>query len=188
MKKKAVYIHGLGGSGEGSSSKNIRKFLADEYDLSSSTYDLLQPQEAFTKIKKDAEEADLVIASSLGGFYASCLNVKGKVLLLNPCLLPQKVIKEILASMNLSFENEDLCVREWNELQKLWYEKSFDNYAGIFADNDELFHFKNVFDENMKSACGENSAMISGTHQIAKDDKQLKDALEAAEKIFSKLK
>lgn len=183
--KKAVYIHGLGGSGEGSSSKNIHKFLDGKYEVSSSTYDLLQPKEAFAKIQKDAENADLIIASSLGGFYASCLNVEGKVILLNPCLMPQEVIKDILSSMNISFENEELCVKEWKELQNLWNGKSFDNYAGIFADNDELFHFKGLFDEKMKS--GENSAIISGTHQIAKDDKQLKDALEAAGRIFDKI-
>lgn len=37
------------------------------------TYNHLDPVNAFEQIKKDTEDADIIIASSLGAFYASCL-------------------------------------------------------------------------------------------------------------------
>ena len=73
-KRKAIYIHGLGGSGNGSSAQNVKKMLEDEwsgkYEFSANTYDLLKPEESFEKISTDVKDADFVIASSLGAFYA----------------------------------------------------------------------------------------------------------------------
>lgn len=68
--EKAVYIHGLGGSGTGSSAKNIKTLLSGLYDVQANTYDLLDPLNAFKQIKKDCRGAKLIIASSLGGFYS----------------------------------------------------------------------------------------------------------------------
>jgi len=189
--KKAVYIHGLGGSGEGSSAKNVRKLLEGKYQLSASTYDLLQPADAFEKIQKDVKGADLIVASSLGGFCASCLPSEvignAKVLLLNPCLIPQEAIEPILYEDQKPMFNKEKCLKEWNELQKNWdksNEERNGHYFGVFSDNDEYFHYKNVFDENFKSASGNNSAMIHGTHEIAKFPDQFCAALEAAKEIL----
>lgn len=185
---KAVYIHGLGGSGNGSSAANVRKALVSEYEFSASTYDLLKPKESLERIKKDVEGADLVIASSLGGFYASVLDGENKIILLNPCLMPDIVIESILYDEQKVLFDKDKCVSEWKEMRAEWKEKHSNvKFAGIFADKDELFHFQEVFDKNFKSMHYGDSAMISGTHEIAKDTKQLHDALEAADKIFKSL-
>jgi len=92
--KKAIYIHGLGGSGNGSSAKNVKKMLESvwpgEYEFFAGTYNLLEPKQAFEQIQKDVKSADLVIASSLGAFYAVSVFVGTKILLLNPCLEPEK--------------------------------------------------------------------------------------------------
>lgn len=187
--KKVVYIHGLGGSGEGSSAKNIRKMLEAEYELSASTYDLLQPKESFEKISEDVKGADLIVASSLGGFYTSALGEESignaRIVLLNPCLVPQEAIEPILYEEQKPLFNKEKCLKEWNEIQSNWDSKNTgrnNHYFGVFADNDEYFHYKSVFDENIipESGSGTNSAMISGKHEIAKDTLQLKSAFVAS--------
>lgn len=196
-KMKIVYVHGLGGSGTGSSSKNIQKLLdgiykdsMQKYDFYAGTYDLLQPMESFNQIQKDVEDADFIIASSLGGFYSSALDmkkVKGKVILLNPCLKPQEAIEPLLYEEQKALFNKEKCLKEWDEIQTHWKERSNsenDKYAGIFADGDEYFHYKNVFDENFKPTFGENSALIEGVHEIAKHPEQLEAAMDAAMEIF----
>ncbi len=89
---KAIYIHGLGGSGNGSSARNIKKLLETDYEFSAGTYDLLNPSEAFSQIQNDAVDASFVVASSLGAFYAASLVTDTPILLLNPCLDPENAI------------------------------------------------------------------------------------------------
>lgn len=187
--KKAVYIHGLGGSGKGSSAANIRKALEGEYELSASTYDLLKPEEALNMIRQDTAGADLIIASSLGAFYASILDPRiSRGILLNPCLMPDTAIEPLLyEEQKLSF-NRDKCLREWNEMKVHWKGKHQQAwFAGIFSDNDEFFHFQDVFDENIKKEYMADSRIIHGTHEIAKNEIQLKAALEAARDVFEDL-
>ena len=91
-KRKAIYIHGLGGSGNGSSAQNVKKMLEDEwsgkYEFSANTYDLLKPEESFEKISTDVKDADFVIASSLGAFYAVSVFICTKMLLMKKNRLP----------------------------------------------------------------------------------------------------
>lgn len=94
--RKAIYIHGLGGRGNGSSAQNVKKLLETEYEFSAATYNLLNPEQAFGQIQKDASDTGLVVASSLGAFYAASVNICTPILLLNPCLEPEHVIKNIL--------------------------------------------------------------------------------------------
>ena len=63
--KTAIYIHGLGGSANGSSAHNVRESLASRYLVNAFTYDLLRPLDAFKRISRDSLSADLIIASSV---------------------------------------------------------------------------------------------------------------------------
>jgi hypothetical protein len=54
---------------------------------------------------------------------------------------------------------------------------------GVFSDKDELFSFFGTYKENFGICFGtDNSCQISGTHEIAKDEKQLAQALNAFKK------
>ena len=163
--KTAIYIHGLGGSGSGSSAKNVKKALSslsdtnkafknlfggEEFSFSAGTYDLLKPEQAFPQIQADMKKADLVIASSLGAFYASCAlwddafsgaqcnSVAGgdsgagdfagttgatkntRILLLNPCLEPENTIKNILYPEQKKDFDEEKCHSAWKTLKENW--------------------------------------------------------------------
>ena len=199
---KVIYVHGLGGSGNGSSARNIKKMLGEEHEFSAGTYDLLNPAAAFNRIMEDAKSADIVIASSLGAFYAASLPLEKTMLLLNPCLEPENVIKGILYPEDAAKFDKEKCNREWLKIKGGWKDFGKELCAkrfAVFSDKDELFSFWQTFTdffgcgssvenspgenspgENTtgKNKSGENSAMIHGTHQIAKDDAQLAQALE----------
>lgn len=181
--EKLLYVHGLGGTGHGGSATNIRKALDSLYDITTNTYDLLQPAEAFEQIKNDAEKADIIIASSLGGFYASALNTNKICILLNPCLNPKEAIPPILYPEQREVYNEEKCLKEWDAIADNW--SDFDNETksckiGIFSDNDEYFSYKDLFDTLFRNGYGKNVFTIHGTHEIAKDMHQLQDAISQA--------
>ncbi|MCR5288909.1 MAG: hypothetical protein K6E51_02825 [Treponema sp.] len=188
--KKAIYIHGLGGSGNGSSAKNVKKMLESvwpgDYDFSASTYNLLEPEEAFDQIQKDVKDADLVVASSLGAFYAVSVHVCTKILLLNPCLDPEKAIPKILYPEQKQGFDEERAVREWGKIKQNWQLLDREDCGmrfGVFSDKDELFSFFDTYKENFGTCFGtENSCMIHGTHEIAKDKSQLAQAFSAFKK------
>ena len=185
--KRAVYIHGLGGSGQGASAQNIKKMLEsvwpDEYGFSANTYNLLEPRQAFEEIQKNVENADFIIASSLGAFYAVSLPVSSKILLLNPCLEPETAIPKILYPEQKKVFDEARAVKEWGKIKETW--KLFDREEcamrfGVFSNHDELFSFVDLYKTHFGTSSGrDNYCMISGTHEIAKDEKQLVKALSA---------
>lgn len=178
--KKAIYIHGLGGSGTGSSSQNVRKLIADQYSLDAFTYDLLDPATAFANIQQDVKGYDLIIASSLGGFCASALNNETPCILLNPCMKPQEAIEPILWPEQQKLFNKEKCLSEWNAISAGWSKMSDavkKSKFGVFADEDEFFHYKDFFDSLFKNEEKPNSCMINGVHEIAKFPDQLCQAL-----------
>lgn len=181
--KKVIYIHGLGGSGNGSSAKNIRKILDSGYEFSANTYDLLKPSEAFERIEKDVKGSDIVIASSLGAFYAASVVCDKIMLLLNPCLKPEYIIKHILYPEQKNAFDEEKCRQEWLEIKKSWNELAREEMLcrfGVFSDNDELFSFYETFKVHFGTYCqaNDNSAFIEGTHEIAKNETALKKSLD----------
>ena len=171
-KECVVYIHGLGGSGNGSSARNVKATLGEDYDFYAGIYNLLEPKKAFEKIRHDIKYSDFVIASSLGAFYAASVNVGTRMLLLNPCLEPEKAIKNILYPEQKKDFDEEKCLAEWAEIKNGWSEIDREDKGkrfAVFSDKDELFSFYDVYKENFGTFYGmENFCMIDGTHEIAK--------------------
>ena len=85
--KKIVYIHGLGG-GTNSRIPNIFKsVVGDQYEIINPELPIM-PLEGFAKAKEvvDREQPDLVIGSSLGGFFAMALPGLYQTILVNPAM------------------------------------------------------------------------------------------------------
>lgn len=149
VKRKAIYIHGLGGSGNGSSAQNVKKMLEDEwsgkYEFSANTYDLLKPEELFEKISTDVKDADFVIASSLGAFYAVSVFICTKMLLLNPCLEPETAIPKILyPEQKNDFDEENRLPhgRKSRKNGSFLTVKTADFVSEFFLTRTSFFHLK----------------------------------------------
>lgn len=173
--KTAIYIHGFGGSANGSSSLNIRRLLDGKYNLVSRTLDLTNVADTCEKINKMIFEVkpDLVISSSLGGFFAISLKETIPCILLNPCLNPRKEIPKLDSTISKN------TLMDWQFMEESWLAMQDDVKAmkfGVFAKDDELFHYKDFFDANFGN--GQNSVLVEGTHELAKNEKFLKDAFE----------
>ncbi len=104
MKRKfpmIIYIHGFGGSGEGSKAKGFRKYFkttGDSFIAPSLSY---VPELAINTLEELIESYNgevSLIGSSLGGFYTIYLSQKYnlKAALLNPSIFPYKTLENYL--------------------------------------------------------------------------------------------
>lgn len=91
---KILYLHGFGSCGEGNKSLELKKYFGEENVLSPDLYP--SPLDAISMIEGllKSEKIDLLIGSSLGGFYATYLaeKYKKKAVLLNPSTQPWKTL------------------------------------------------------------------------------------------------
>jgi len=85
--KTIVFVHGLGGTSYSKCGVILEKELGNEYRVIHKDIPF-KPEEALTFIQDliDKNKPDLVVANSLGGFYASLMNGNHKLLLINPAL------------------------------------------------------------------------------------------------------
>ena len=91
---KILYLHGFASCGEGNKSSQLKKYFDEENvlspDLSPSPLDTIAMIEGLLK----SQNIDLIIGSSLGGFYATYLAEKYQMgaVLLNPSTQPWKTL------------------------------------------------------------------------------------------------
>jgi predicted esterase YcpF (UPF0227 family) len=137
---KVLYIHGYGGSPYGNSYQLFKEAFSDGVELLTIDYDVNKPVETLVDIRDYVEtnHIDLVIASSLGGFFAMNLCGVSRIVV-NPCWNPAEEIPKLgyngdtkcyemlLNSMidSLDFEEKNLC-------------------SGVFANDDVLLGKKYV--------------------------------------------
>ncbi len=101
-----LYIHGFKSCGRGNKSEVLRRYFGDVYapDLPYS------PAKAMSFLEKTIEEKDidLLVGSSLGGFYATYLAQKFciKAVLINPSVHPYETLKPFIG------EQERFCDKE----------------------------------------------------------------------------
>ena len=91
---KILYLHGFASCGEGNKSLELKRYFGEKNvispDLPPSPFDALSHIEILLK----SEKIDLLIGSSLGGFYATYLAEKHKMkaILLNPSTQPWQTL------------------------------------------------------------------------------------------------
>ena len=87
-KLRILYVHGYMGSGNGSASQLVRAELdrrGIDYTLNAPQFDPTDPKGMKKDLKRYMQEADLVIASSMGAFYV--MQTPGSTrILINPAL------------------------------------------------------------------------------------------------------
>ena len=95
---KILYLHGFASCGEGNKSSELKKCFGTDNviapDLPPSPLDAIQIIEEILR----SSHFDVLIGSSLGGFYATCLAEKYrmKAILLNPSTQPWETLSSQL--------------------------------------------------------------------------------------------
>ena len=170
MKKRILFIYGFGGSPDSTFCRLIREALPeDEYDVLCPEY----PQEDVEKsislledfIKQ--EHCDLVMGTSLGGFFTLCLSTSLPRVVINPCMKPSVELPKLktrpdhpddkLASKVMI----DACRKHEDEVNLRLKNSSFKN-IGLFAENDELLGTK--YKKDFETYYGDARSIPGGHH------------------------
>ena len=181
--KKLLYIHGIG-SGENSRTAQIlRENLKDFFEIFSPEIPI-NPNDALTFIWNlcSKENFDIIIGTSLGGFYAMQIGGPFKIII-NPAMFPSKdIIKAIgygeheflleRKNKEKTYIVDDEFINQLRHQEKIYYsnildmEAKYETYA-LFGKNDEYFShyedFKNLLYKN-------NAKFIDGTHRLTKEN------------------
>ena len=117
--KKVLFIHGFASSGQAQKAKDLKDILNDDQltteviapDL---VHQPLQDIQTLEKIVRD-NKIDMIVGSSLGGFYALVLALAHphKLVLINPSLTPQQTLQDQLGYVE-SFKGGGF---EWTKQQ-----------------------------------------------------------------------
>jgi len=150
-----IYIHGFGGSGEGSKAKAFREYFrskGENFIAPSLSY---VPELAINTLEELIEsynEDVTLIGSSLGGFYGVYLSQKYsiKTVLLNPSVYPYKTLKSLLGDAPNFYDGSSF---KWDEC----HIDMLENYIAksinqsklmlLVQKGDELLNYKEAVDK-----------------------------------------
>lgn len=171
-----IYIHGFGGSGEGSKAKAFRKYfksIGEDFIAPSLSYVPELAIKTLEELISSYHGEVYLIGSSLGGFYTTYLARKGavrKAILINPSVFPTKTLQRAIGEapnffLKESAEHKDESYYNWNDkhlnMLKKYEGLDIDNYKGKFMvllqKGDELLDYK------------EAELRYDGTKQIIED-------------------
>ena len=149
-----IYIHGFGGSGQGSKARLLRSYfhsIEEDFIAPSLSY---VPELAIETLKELIESYHgnvSLIGSSLGGYYATYLsNMKEvkKIILINPATHPRNTLKRALGSGENFYDSSSY---EWNEkhIEMLqMYERDvsseLENYMVLLQKGDEFLDYRDA--------------------------------------------
>jgi len=152
-----LYIHGLGSSSESSTGKLLESLNNESFTFYHPTFSL-SPLKAMEEINSFIKEnnIDIVVGSSLGGFYALQSDCNFGVVI-NPALTPMSDIKNAIGYGEHNYVNgegtyvidgkfidelEQIIRRDYKgENPNEWYKnfKKYLSFAAIFGAKDEYF-------------------------------------------------
>lgn len=167
-KIKILYIHGLNSNGNSRTATTLRQLLGDIAIVFSPIFS--SNVESFNVMKQNirqawsfvnANEINLIIGSSMGGFIASNLMSMPKILI-NPCLRPSE---QFYKRTSITQEETDKYA-EFENAMIIDREDRLATY-GLFSTNDELFSYKNLFE---KIYLPEHSYSMDDGHRISTDN------------------
>ncbi len=165
---KVMYIHGLGGSRK----STVGTYLKNNMPYQVLTFDIpLEPKYAMEKINlvMNKFKPDLIVASSLGAYYAMHVDCKYKILI-NPALDGPSDIDKAIEKKTYQYKVSHLHVYDYTVndefIASLNLKTSICDKGtiyGIFGDHDELFsHY-----EEFKLKCGEDKTfLVNSAHHL----------------------
>lgn len=168
--KRILFIYGFGGSPESTFCRLIREALPkNEYEVLCPNYpqDDVEASISFLEDFLEKEHCDLVMGTSLGGFFALCLSTSLPRVVLNPCMKPSEELRKLeprpdhLDDKKASKEMLVACKKYEPEVNFRLKNKSLKN-IGLFAENDELLGTK--FKKDFKAYYDDARSMPGGHH------------------------
>ena len=190
MKKNALYIHGFMGNPKGGTFETLNKTLKN-WNVHSIPFpdlhtDILKTQRLIKAYCKE-NDIEMLIGASLGAFYVLQHEDIIDKLVINPCMYPSVEIpklKDRTTGDPIVLSKEVLSGFDKMEKYENIPEKQKLRIFGIFAKDDELFHFKDSFDKLFCYTKCEmpNSVLINGHHSV--EEEYLTAGLQEAEKYF----
>ena len=140
--KKLLYIHGLGSGANSHTSKALRESLRNvEVYAPEIPQD---PTEAYNFLVEFYRKnvPDIIVGSSLGGFYASLIGGCYKILI-NPAPVPHESIRNALGLGNYEYFSERSDGREFYTLTEDFYRKLEELYHHFYSECiDEEFRYE----------------------------------------------
>lgn len=187
-----LYIYGYSSSPESRTCTALKELLNDA-NVMSVRYDQTDPEVGLKQLITEAANVDLVIGSSLGGWYTMHVCARlGK-----PCILINPVIDEALiptlkrVSSGTSFSKRSIDKYEKFKsnhplfmpelVDGKWYLEVWDNIENgqvswvILSDNDEVIKYeygvpKEIVLHTIKRNIGNNSIVKNGKHRLTYDE------------------
>lgn len=190
MKRNALYIHGFMGNPKSGTFETLNKTLKN-WNIHSIPFPELHTDISNTQrlIKSYCKEnnIELLIGASLGAFYVLQYEDLIDKLVINPCMYPSIEIPKLkdreTGSPIVLAEKVLSGFRKMEKYENISEKQNLRTF-GIFAKDDELFHFKDSFDKLFcyKKSKIQNSILINGHHSI--EEEYLTDGLQQAEQYF----
>lgn len=177
--KNVLYIHGLGSSANSRTAKALRAYLGDRVNFFAETWDLTNPgiYKAINKYVAN-NHIQVVIASSLGAFYAMSITDSVAKILINPCMKPSIEIPKLT---NLSQAQIDAFAKlEDKVYDRVDAEMRICTFAG-FGNKDELFNYQTLF----RKTYGNDMVVVPGGHRLP--DSSLYKVIEAGLAYFEQV-
>lgn len=163
---KVLYVHGFGGSANGASSKIVLKALKEAFpdehiEFNAPAIPYMDPVKAHDFIELNSRYVDLVIASSLGAFYASTVD-SNRALLINPAS-PEDVKRVGNIPNDMFLELKKLELYRNSHLDN----DTIDNVYLMFGKNDEVLNNKEYY-SNLYTDF--NVYDFNGKHKLSDSD------------------
>lgn len=140
-----LYLHGFASCGEGNKSRILKKYFLDETffapNLPYSPFDAIEALEKLIQ----TEQIDILIGSSLGGFYATYLAEKYhlKAILLNPSTEPWQTLSSYIGWQKRFCDDESFEFKEiyLTELKRLSARPENGTYLVLLQSDDEVLDY-----------------------------------------------
>lgn len=161
---KIYCIHGYNGKANNTTAQTIKK-IRPEDEVIAQQFDLLDMQSVYDRISE--AQPDILVGNSLGGFYALTWGGNCRRIVVNPCMRPSMEIPKLDSTIDKKL------IKDWEriELTSIWFSRYMGDWKrdhrafGIFAKNDELFHYKEFFDTYFRAPMS-TSILVEGSHKL----------------------
>lgn len=139
---KVLYIYGYGSTEKSETAKNLQEVLGDDFEIVSFRYNQEDPLRSICYFQDviATEGIDLVIGSSLGGFFAIASRNYVPIIVINPCLCPSYELPKIGCPSEIAHRYNDA------EMMLENFENDEREYCfGFFGTHDELIDYRRTF-------------------------------------------